>query len=57
MKAMLLYPETQAAAHRELDEVVGAGRLPTWEDRSQLPYIRAIVEETLRCRSACTAIK
>lgn len=46
---MLLYRETQVAAHEELDQVTGSDRLPNWEDRSQLPYIRAFVEETLRC--------
>ncbi|OAL50319.1 putative cytochrome P450 [Pyrenochaeta sp. DS3sAY3a] len=48
IKAMILYPETQAAAQEELDRVIGSDRLPTWEDRSQLPYIRAVVEESLR---------
>ncbi|KAJ8117752.1 hypothetical protein OPT61_g1127 [Boeremia exigua] len=48
IKAMILYPETQAAAHEELDRVIGSDRLPTWEDRPQLPYIRAVVEESLR---------
>lgn len=49
LQAMILYPETQAAAQEELDRVIGSDRLPTWEDRSHLPYIRAVVEESLRC--------
>ncbi|OCK75418.1 cytochrome P450 [Lepidopterella palustris CBS 459.81] len=48
VKAMLLYPEVQAEAHRELDRVIGKDRLPQWDDRENLPYMRAIVEESLR---------
>jgi len=46
--AMLVYPEVQARAHTELDEVVGRSRLPTFDDVPSLPYIRAMVNETLR---------
>jgi cytochrome P450 len=46
---MILYPNVQEEAHRELDRVVGSDRLPEWEDRENLPYIRAIVEESFRC--------
>lgn len=45
----VLYPEVQKAAQKEIDEVVGPQRLPTWEDRDSLPYIRGILEETYRC--------
>ncbi|KAF2186188.1 putative cytochrome P450 [Zopfia rhizophila CBS 207.26] len=48
IKAMILYPETQAEAHREIDRVIGSGRLPQWEDRPNLPYVRAIIEESPR---------
>ena len=44
---MILYPDVQAKAQLEIDAVVG-NRLPTWEDRQSLPYIRACVEESLR---------
>jgi len=47
---MLAYPETQARAHVELDAVVGRSRLPTFADLPHLPYIRAMVKETLRWR-------
>ncbi|KAI9433722.1 cytochrome P450 [Lactarius indigo] len=46
--AMLVYPNVQARAHAELDEVVGRARPPTFADVPFLPYIRAIVKETLR---------
>jgi cytochrome P450 len=45
---MLVYPETQARAHAELDAVVG--RLPAFADYPHLPYIRAMVKEVLRWR-------
>ncbi|SRR6266702_970408 len=46
--AMLAYPEVQHRAHAELDEVVGSARPPTFADFPSLPYIRAMVKETLR---------
>ncbi|KAH9973224.1 cytochrome P450 [Lactifluus volemus] len=48
MLAMITYPETQARAQAELDKVVGRSRLPTFSDYPHLPYIRAMVKETLR---------
>lgn len=50
-QAMVLFPHVQAKAQEELDRVVGMDRLPIWEDRANLPYIRGVVEETLRCES------
>ncbi|KAI9457951.1 cytochrome P450 [Lactarius psammicola] len=46
--AMIAYPEVQKRAHAELDEVVGSARPPTFADLPSLPYIRAMVKETLR---------
>ncbi|KAG1743483.1 cytochrome P450 [Suillus lakei] len=46
--AMVLFPEVQVKAHALIDAVVGASRLPTFEDRSSLQYIDAILRETLR---------
>ncbi|KAI9445682.1 cytochrome P450 [Lactarius psammicola] len=46
--AMLAYPEVQSRAHAELEEVVGSARPPTFADLPSLPYIRAMVKETLR---------
>ncbi|KAF7325871.1 Cytochrome P450 [Mycena kentingensis (nom. inval.)] len=37
-------------AQAELDAVVGPSRLPTFADYDSLPYVRAIVNETLRWR-------
>ena len=46
--AMLVSPSVQARAHAELDEVVGRARPPTFADIPFLPYIRAMLKETLR---------
>ncbi|KAI0330736.1 cytochrome P450 [Cubamyces sp. BRFM 1775] len=46
--AMLLHPEVQKRAQEELDAVVGSDRLPQFTDRSSLPYVSAVVKESLR---------
>ncbi|KAK7447720.1 hypothetical protein VKT23_013976 [Stygiomarasmius scandens] len=45
---LLLHPEIQAKAQAEMDAVVGTTRLPDFEDRDKLPYLEAILTETLR---------
>ncbi len=45
---MVAYPEVQARAHLELDAVVGRSRPPTFADLPSLPYIRAMVKESVR---------
>ncbi|CAK5274877.1 unnamed protein product [Mycena citricolor] len=49
--AMVQFPEVQTAAQAEIDAVIGDARLPTYEDKEQLPYIRAVVSELLRWHS------
>ncbi|KAH8994583.1 cytochrome P450 [Lactarius akahatsu] len=46
--ALTLYPEVQRRAQAQIDSVVSRDRLPTFEDRSRLPYIEAICKELLR---------
>lgn len=46
--AMVMYPEIQRKAQKQLDDVVGDDRLPHFSDRSQLPYIDAVLRESLR---------
>ena len=46
--AMSLYPEVQARAQAEIDQVVGQSRLPSWDDHDSLPYLEALVKEVLR---------
>ena len=44
----MVHPEVQIKAQAEIDRVVGRDRLPTLEDRKDLPYIDRIVWESLR---------
>ncbi|KIJ28079.1 hypothetical protein M422DRAFT_784656 [Sphaerobolus stellatus SS14] len=46
--AMTMYPDVQRKAQKELDSVLGAHRLPDFGDRDSLPYVKAIVKETMR---------
>ena len=46
--ATLIRPEIQTMAQEELDAVTGRERLPTFEDRSRLPFVDAICMEVLR---------
>ncbi|KAG1867957.1 cytochrome P450 [Suillus subalutaceus] len=46
--AMLVHPEVQKRAQQELDDVLAMDRLPTFADRSKLPFIDCIVWECLR---------
>lgn len=45
---MTLHPEIQSKAQDELNTVIGPLRLPEFGDYELLPYIRAIILETLR---------
>ncbi|KAL6299042.1 hypothetical protein BKA93DRAFT_742997, partial [Sparassis latifolia] len=31
-----------------LDQVVGSGRLPDFEDRGKLPFVECVLQETIR---------
>ncbi|KAI0768396.1 cytochrome P450 [Irpex lacteus] len=45
---MLLNPDAQIRAQREIDEVVGRDRLPGFMDRDSLPYVQSLVHEVMR---------
>lgn len=45
---MAMFPEVQKRAQAELDAVIGDERLPDFNDFDSLPYIDAVVKETLR---------
>uniref|UniRef100_A0A1B6KQ89 Cytochrome P450 n=1 Tax=Graphocephala atropunctata TaxID=36148 RepID=A0A1B6KQ89_9HEMI len=45
---LLLYPEVQAKVHQEVDRVVGRSRLPTLDDRKNMPYTEAVLKEVMR---------
>ncbi|KAI9570433.1 cytochrome P450 [Boletus coccyginus] len=46
--AMVKNPRIWKRAQAEIDAVIGTDRLPEYEDRPSLPYVDAIVRETLR---------
>ncbi|KAF7567397.1 CypX, Cytochrome P450 [Pyrenophora tritici-repentis] len=43
-------PDARKRAVNEIQEVITSSRSPTFDDEPKLPYIRAIVKETLRLR-------
>lgn len=47
--AMVHHPEWQARVQKEVDEVC-KGRLPTLDDKPDLPILRACIKETMRWR-------
>ena len=51
--ALLLFPEVQVEAQKELDAVCG-DRMPEFEDAANLPYIKALSKEALRWRPIVT---
>ncbi|PAV15413.1 cytochrome P450 [Pyrrhoderma noxium] len=46
--AMLMHPDVQKRAQEELDRVVGTDRLPTLDDRENLPFVNAVIMEVMR---------
>ncbi|CAE6446585.1 unnamed protein product [Rhizoctonia solani] len=46
--ALALFPEAQAKAQSEIDEVIGPDRLPTFDDQPRLPYVQRLLLEVLR---------
>lgn len=47
---MALHPEVAAKAQKEIDSVIGSDpeRLPTLDDRENLPYLECIIKEVYR---------
>ena len=54
---MVVNPEVQKKAQAQIDTVVGGNRLPMIEDRASLPYIDAVLRETLRYSSVVPLCK
>jgi len=48
--AMALYPSVQKRIQADIDSIVGKDRLPTYEDRTSLLHVEAVLRETLRWR-------
>ncbi|KAK4495443.1 hypothetical protein PRZ48_013774 [Zasmidium cellare] len=49
IEAMLEYPDVQAKARQEIENVVG-DRIPDFADYERIPYVRCLVKETWRWR-------
>lgn len=45
------YPEVQRKAQQEIDRVIGADRVPDFDDRDALPYVDAVWKEAMRWRA------
>ncbi|TFK50806.1 cytochrome P450 [Heliocybe sulcata] len=50
--AMAMHPDIRKRAQAEIDSVVGTDRFPDFPDRPNLPYLNAIIKETLRWQPA-----
>ncbi|EEP82797.1 predicted protein [Uncinocarpus reesii 1704] len=48
MLAAILHPDEALKLQSEIDRVVGEDRLPGWEVRDNLPWVRAFIWESLR---------
>lgn len=46
--AMASNPHIQQKAQAEIDSIVGAARFPDFSDRARLPYVNALIKETMR---------
>lgn len=50
--AMAMYPEVQKKARAEIETLIPSARLVKIADRNHLPYIGAVIKETLRWHPA-----
>ncbi|KAH7341797.1 cytochrome P450 [Rhizoctonia solani] len=48
--ALLVDPKSQDRARQEIDSIYDEDTLPKWDDEQRMPFVRAIVRETLRWR-------
>ncbi|XP_076644545.1 putative cytochrome P450 304a1 [Halictus rubicundus] len=51
IKFIMHNPEVAKKVQDEIDQVVGTGRIVTWEDRKNLPYTEATIRESMRCET------
>ena len=50
MLAMVLYPRVQEKLRAEIELATDGERFPTFKDVKDLPYLNAVIKETLRWR-------
>ena len=48
LHAIARNPEVQEQLYAEITSVLGDSRLPTSEDLAAMPYVKAVLKETLR---------
>ncbi|KAL4256021.1 cytochrome P450 monooxygenase [Pleurotus pulmonarius] len=46
--ALAMNPDKQERAQKEIDDVIGSNRLPTLDDKDSLPYVGALIKESMR---------
>ena len=49
---MLHHPGVMKRAQAEIDQIVGFSRMPEYDDMESLPYVNAILKESLRWHNA-----
>ena len=47
---MMHHPDVLQKVHREIDDVIGPHRPPSWKDRHNMPYTEAVMTEVMRIR-------
>lgn len=58
IRYLAMFPDAQARAHDEVTRVLGDTRMATLADEPNMPYIRAVIKETLRlCPVATTGLR
>ncbi|KAI0709905.1 cytochrome P450 [Earliella scabrosa] len=53
---MVQNPDVQKKAQEEIQKVIGPDRLPTYEDRANLPHVESIMIEVLRLRPPVSTV-
>ncbi|KAF4217945.1 hypothetical protein CNMCM6457_004218 [Aspergillus fumigatiaffinis] len=57
IRYLAIFPEAQARAHEEVTQILGDARMATLANEPQMPYIKAVIKETLwLCPMATTGL-